>query len=174
MPAGDDFVKPQAISGDTVVGSRTDGDVGLPIVWSPLTADARDLDLLPATQDGIPRAVDGTTAVGTCCYGEEGTTHPLVWDTGTGSVRQLALPAQFEHGTAVGVSGTVVIGDSGTTPLVWDLTTGEVAVLPAPAGYDEERAALAVSGRTIVGFACQRPESTSVNPRCLAAAWTLP
>ena len=131
MPAGYDCVKPQAISGDTVVGSRCDGDVGLPIVWNPLTADARDLDLLPATQDGIPRAVDGTTAVGSCCYGEEGTTLPLVWDTGTGSVRQLTLPARFEYGMAVGVSGTVVVGNAGSTPLVWDLATGEVGVLPA-------------------------------------------
>ena len=174
VPAGYECVIPEAISGDTVVGIGCFGDNGHPLVWNPLTAEARDLDLLPATQDGIPRAVDGTTAVGNCCYGEEGTTRPLLWDTGTGSVRELTLPAQFENGTAVGVSGTVAVGNSGTTPLVWDLTTGEVGVLPAPAGYDEERAALSVSGRTIVGFACQPPASTSVNLRCVAAAWTLP
>jgi hypothetical protein len=173
MPAGYDCVKPQAISGDTVVGSRCDGDFGLPMVWNPLTADARDLDLVPATQDGLPRAVDGTTAVGDCCYGEEGTTLPLIWDTGTGSVRQLALPAPFEYGRADGVSGTVVVGSAGSTQLVWDLATGQSRVLLAPEGHDSSMAVRAVSGRTIVGSACELPASASDNVRCVAAAWTL-
>jgi hypothetical protein len=174
MPADDDCGNPQSISGDTVVGTRCSGDVAVPIVWNPLTADARDLDLLPATQDGVPRAVDGTTAVGDCCFGEEGTPLPLIWDTGTGLVHQLTLPASFKNGRADGVSGTVVVGSAGSTPLVWDLATGEAAVLPAPAGYDEEYGARAVSGRTMVGSACEPPASTSDNPRCVAAAWTLP
>jgi hypothetical protein len=174
MPAGYDCGNPLAVSGDTIVGIRCDVDEALPLVWNPLTADARDLDLLPATQDGVPRAVDGTTAVGNCCFGEEGTPLPLIWDTGTGSVRQLDLPAPFIYGRAVGVSGSVVIGIADFKPLLWDLGTGQVSVLPAPAGYDEQYGTTAVNGRTLVGSACPPPPSTSENPRCVAAAWTLP
>jgi hypothetical protein len=174
VPAGDECANPESISGDTIVGTRCHGDDAMPLVWNPLTATARDLDLLPGTQDGIPRAVDGTTAVGDCCFGEEGTPLPLIWDTGTGSVRQLALPAEFEHGRADGVSGTVVVGSAGPTPLVWDLTTGQARVLTAPDGHDYEIAVTSVSGRTIAGFACEPPATTADNPRCTAAAWTLP
>jgi hypothetical protein len=174
MPAGYDCGNPLAVSGDTVVGIRCDRDDALPVIWSPLTADARDLDLLPATQDGVPGAVDGTMAVGWCCIGEEGTPLPLIWDTTAGSVRQLTLPAPFVNGRAVGVSGAIVIGRADFTPLVWDLETGMARVLPAPAGYEESYGPRAVSGRTMVGTACQPPASTSDNPRCVAAAWTLP
>jgi hypothetical protein len=170
VPAGYECVAPEAISGDTVVGIGCYGEVGHPVVWNPLTAAAGDLDMIPATRDGIPRAVDGTTAVGQCCSGEEATPLPLIWDTATGSVRQLTLPAPFEIGTAVGVSGTIVVGSSGPTPLVWDLTTGQARVLPAPEGINPSYAATAVSGRTIVGFACEPPDYQ----RCVAAAWTLP
>ena len=126
--------------------------------------------MIPETQDGIPLAMDGTTAVGECCYGEEGTPLPLTWDTDTGSVRQLTLPASFVNGKAVGVSGTVVVGSSGSTTLVWDLTTGQARELPAPAAHNSSYAATAVDGRTIVGFACEPPD----NQRCVAASWTLP
>jgi hypothetical protein len=170
VPAGYECVAPEAISGDTIVGVGCYGEVGHPVVWNPLTAAARGLDMIPATQDGIPRAVDGTTAVGQCCSGEEATPLPLIWDTATGSVRQLTLPALFEIGKAVGVSGTIVVGSSGPTPLVWNLTTGQARVLPAPEGINSSYAATAVSGRTIVGFACEPPD----NLRCVAAAWTLP
>lgn len=170
----DDCGNPLAISGDTVVGIRCDGDEALPLVWSPLTTEARDLDLLPATHDGVPVAVDGTSAVGWCCGGEEGTPLPMIWDTATGSARQLVLPAPLVNGTALGVSGTVAVGNDATTPLVWDLGTGAARVLPAPAGYEEAFAVRAVSGRTIVGSACEAPATTSENPRCVAAAWTLP
>ena len=173
-PGGYEWSNPLAVSGATIVGIRSFEDLALPVIWNPLTAEARDLDLLPSTQDGIPRAVDGTTAVGNCCFGEEGTPLPLVWDTATGSVRQLDLPAPFAYGRAVGVSGTVVIGIADSTPLLWDLATGEAKVLPAPAGYEEEYGINAVSGRTIVGSACPPPPSSSENPRCVAAAWTLP
>jgi hypothetical protein len=174
MPPGHDCGDPRAISGDTVVGIRCGGEEALPLVWSPLTADARDLELLPATQDGVPWAVDGTMAVGWCCIGEEGTPLPLIWDTAAGSVRQLTLPAPVGYGRAYGVGGTVAVGSADSTPVVWDLETGEARVLPAPAGYDASYAAQAVSGRTIVGSACEPPASTSENPRCVAAAWTLP
>src|SRR6185436_10829452 len=50
LPAGYDCGAPHAVSGDTAVGTRCIGDAGGPIVWDPLTADARDLDLLPGTQ----------------------------------------------------------------------------------------------------------------------------
>ncbi len=173
MPAGDDCGNPLAISGDTVVGIRCDLDEALPLVWSPLTAEARDLDLLAGTQDGVPRAVDGTTAVGDCCYGEEGTPMPLIWDTGTGAVRQLALPATNVYGSAVGVSGPVAIGHDFVTNLIWDLETDEVRIQPPPAGY-EYVGMHAVSGRTIVGSACPPPPSSTENARCVAAAWTLP
>jgi len=174
VPAGYECGAPSAISGDTVVGSRCDGDFGVGIVWNPLSAAARDLDRLPATQDGGPSAVDGTTAVGACCSGEESTPLPLIWDTSTGSVRQLTLPAPFENGRAVGISGMVAIGSAGSTPLVWDLEAGQARVLPAPVGYDSSMAVTAVSGRTIVGSACEPPASASDNPRCVAAAWMLP
>ncbi len=174
VPDGHECGNPQAISSDTVVGTRCFGDNGVPIVWSPLTAGARDLDLLPSTQDGVPRAVDGATAVGWCCIGEEGTPLPLIWDTVTSAVRQLALPAPSVHGKAAGVSGTVAVGSADAVPVVWDLGTGEARILPPPAGYDEQYATLAVSGRTIVGSACEPPASTSENPRCVAAAWSLP
>ena len=174
VPAGYEWTNPLAISGATIVGIRSLDDLALPLVWNPLAAEARDLDLLPSTPDGIPRAVDGTTAVGSCCFGEEGTPLPLAWDTGTGSVRQLDLPAQFAYGRANGVSGSVVIGIADFTPLLWDLASGDVSVLPAPAGYEEQYGTTAVSGRTIVGSACPPPPSTSENPRCVAAAWTLP
>ena len=72
------------------------------------------------------------------------------------------------------MSGTIAVGSADFTPLVWDLETGDARVLPPPPGYDESYAALAVSGRTIVGSACEPPASTSENPRCVAAAWTLP
>ena len=144
------------------------------MIWNPLTAEARDLDLLASTADGVPRAVDGTTAVGNCCFGEEGTPLPLVWDTGTGSVRQLELPAQFDYGRAMGLSGTVAIGIADSKSLIWDLETGAADVLPAPAGYEEQYGINAVSGRTLVGSACPPPPSSSENPRCVAAAWTLP
>ena len=170
VPAGYECVTPEAISGDTVVGVGCYGEVGHPVVWKPLTAAARDLDMIPETQDGIPLAMDGTTAVGECCYGEEGTPLPLTWDTDTGSVRQLTLPASFVNGKAVGVSGTVVVGSSGSTTLVWDLTTGQARELPAPAAHNSSYAATAVDGRTIVGFACEPPD----NQPCVAAAWTLP
>jgi hypothetical protein len=174
MPDGYECGNPQAISGDTIVGTRCAGDEAVPVLWNPITAVARDLDLLPETQDGVPRALDGTTAVGWCCIGEEGTPLPLVWDTSTGSVRQLSLPASYVNGRADGVSGTVVVGSAGPTPLVWDLETDEVRVLPPPAGYDAEYGAHAVSGGTIVGLACEPPPSSAENPRCVAAAWTLP
>ncbi len=166
-------VIPTSISGDIVVGTRCEFDEGLPLIWDPLTAEARDLDLLPSTRDGIPWAVDGTTVVGWCCDGEEGTPLPVIWDTVTGSVRQLPLPAANVYGTAVGVSGPLAIGHDFTTNLVWDLETDEVRVLPPPAGY-EYFGMHAVSGRTIVGSACPPPPSSSENPRCVAAAWTLP
>jgi hypothetical protein len=174
VPAGDEWVNPLAISGTTIVGIRSFEDLAVPLVWNPLTADARDLDLLPDTLDGVPRAVDGTTAVGSCCFGEEGTPLPLLWDTGTGSVRRLDLPSAFAYGRALGISGSVVIGVAEFTPLLWDLETGEVGILPAPAGYDESYQATAVSGRTLVGSACQPPPSMSDGPRCVAAAWSLP
>ena len=174
VPAGFACVNPHAVSGDTIVGTRCDGDDAMPVVWSPITADARDLDMLPATRGGIPRAVDGVTAVGECCFGEEGTPLPMAWDTATGAVRQLSLPAPFAHGSAVAVSGSIAVGRADTTQLVWDLGTGDVRVLPASPGYDEYSEALAVSGRTIAGYACQPPASMSESPRCVAAAWTLP
>ena len=71
-----------------------------------------------------------------CCYGEEATPLPLVWDTVTGSVRQLALPATNAYGSAVGVSGTVAIGHDMSMGLIWDLETDEVRVLPPLAGYE--------------------------------------
>jgi hypothetical protein len=174
VPAGYEWSKPLAVSGATIVGIRSFEDLALPLLWNPLTDDARDLDLLPSTPDGIPRAVDGTTAVGNCCFGEEGTPLPLVWDTGAGSVRQLDLPAPFAYGRADGVSGSVVIGVADFQPVLWDLAAGEAGVLPAPAGYEEQYGTTAVSGRTIVGSACAPPPSSSDNPRCVAAAWTLP
>jgi hypothetical protein len=174
MPVGYDCGNPLAMSGDTVVGIRCDRDEALPLIWSPLTTEARDLDLLPSTADGVPRAIDGTTAVGDCCFGEEGTPLPLIWDTATGAVRQLALPAPFAHGKAAGVSGSIAIGSADATPLVWDLETGIAQVLPPPAGYAEQYGANAVSGHTLVGSACQPPPSSSENPHCVPAAWTLP
>lgn len=174
LRAGSECGKPSAVSGDTIVGSRCEGDDSRPIVWSPLTAKARDLDLLPGSPDGFPSALDGTTAVGGCCYGEEGTPLPLIWDTATGAVQQLDLPAQFAYGSAKDISGNVVVGDAHFAPLVWDLERGSVSVLSAPAGYAESFALLAVSGREIVGYACEPPASTSENPRCVAAAWTVP
>jgi hypothetical protein len=174
VPPGYEWSNPLAVSGATIVGIRSFDDLALPLVWNPLTADARDLDILPSTADGIPRAVDGTTAVGNCCFGEEGTPLPLVWDTGTGSVRQLDLPAPFAYGRADGVSGSAVIGVADFQPVLWDLATGEAGVLPAPAGYEAQYGTTAVSGRTIVGSACEPPPSSSDNPRCVAAAWTLP
>jgi len=174
LPAGYACGNPLAVSGETVVGIRCDRDEALPLVWNPLTADARDLDLLPATRDGVSASVDGTTAVGWCCIGEEGTPLPLTWDTATGSVRQLALPDPFVNAAAIGVSGRIGVGSDGRTPLVWDLGTGDAHVLPAPAGYDEAYGMRAVSGRTIVGSACVPPATSSENPRCVAAAWTLP
>ncbi|MDH4142277.1 MAG: hypothetical protein OEV61_06670 [Chloroflexota bacterium] len=174
VPAGIVCIDPHAVSGDTIVGTRCDDDDAMPVVWSPITAEARDLDMLPATRGGIPRAVDGVTAVGECCFGEEGTPLPMAWDTATGAVRQLSLPAPFAHGSAVGVSGSIAVGRADTTQLVWDLGTDDVRVLPAPPGYDEYSEALAVSGRTIAGYACQPPASISESWRCVAAAWTLP
>ena len=165
---------PVAVSDATVVGTRCVGDAGRPILWSPITAEPRDLDLLPESQDGVPSSVDGTTAVGECCYGEEGTPLPLLWDTTTGAVEQLDLPASFENGTAHSVSGTVAVGAAGSTPLVWDLATGHVSTLSAPSGYDQSLGLRAVSGPTIVGFVCEPPASSTVNARCVAAAWTLP
>ena len=182
VPAPYSCSVPEAISGDTVVGIGCVDDHGHPLVWNPLTAEARGLDMLQATQDGTPLAVDGTTAVGSCCYGEDGTTRPLVWDTRTGSVRELTLPAEFEYGRADGVSGTLVIGDGtlvlGTrgprsTMLIWDLATGQARVLPLPEGHDSSHAS-AVSGRTVVGSACEVAPSPSAPSRCVAAAWTLP
>lgn len=173
LPDGYTCATPGAISGDVVVGVRCEFDEALPLIWDSLTAEARDLDLLPSTADGIPWAVDGTTAVGRCCFGEEGTPLPLIWDTVTGTVRQLPLPAANDYGSAVGVSGTVAIGHDFTTNLIWDLGTGEVRVLPPPAGF-ESFGMHAVSGRTIVGTACPPPPSSTENPRCVAAAWTLP
>lgn len=173
VPDGYEGSDPLAVSGDTIVGIRSFQDDALPVIWSPLTDDARDLGMLAATQDGIPRAVDGATAVGNCCFGEEGTPLPLVWDLNTGSVRQLDLPAGFAYGRAVGVSGSVVIGSAEPTALIWDVETGQPAVLPAPPGY-ESIELRAVSGHTMVGSACQPPPSSSENPRCGAAVWTLP
>ena len=89
-------------------------------------------------------------------------------------MRQLALPAPHVYGKAVGVSGTVAIGSTDFTSLIWDLGTGDVQVLSPPAGYGEQYGALAVSGRTIVGSACEPPASSSEGPYCVAAAWTLP
>ena len=174
VPTGYELTDPRAISGTTIVGIRTIDDLAVPVIWNALTAEAHDLDVLPTTTDGIPRAVDGSTAVGNCCFGEEGTPLPLAWDTATGSVRQLDLPAEFAHGRAQGVSGNVAIGNAEYATLIWDLTIGDVEILPAPAGYDAEYAATAVNGRTIVGYACPPAPSTSENPRCIAAAWTLP
>lgn len=173
LPDGYKCATPGAISGDTVVGIRCEFDEALPLIWDPLIAVARDLDLLPSTVDGIPWAVDGTTAVGRCCFGEEGTPLPLIWDTGTGAVRQLPLPPGHEYGSAVGVSGTVAIGHDFTTNLIWDLDTGDVRILPTPPGF-EHVSMHAISGRTIVGTACPPPPSSTENPRCVAAAWTLP
>jgi hypothetical protein len=173
VPAGYACSDPLAVSGDTIVGIRCDQDDALPLVWDQRAATALDLDLLPPTHDGVPRAVDGTTAVGNCCFGEEGTPLPLIWDTSTGSVRQLTLPTPFVNGGAEGVSGTVVIGSAEFTSLIWDLATGQARVLPAPEGYEYANL-VAVSGRTIVGSACEPPPSTSENGRCAAAAWILP
>ena len=173
MPAGFDCGDAVAVSGATIVGTRCEGDAARPVIWSPLTAEARDLDLLPGRQDGIPHGMDGMTAVGECCFGEEGTPLPLLWDTSTGAVQQLELPVEFPNGTAESVSGTVAVGAAASTPLLWDLETGQPSTLPAPAGY-ESVVLRAVSGLTIVGFACQPPASAAVNPRCVAAAWTLP
>ena len=174
VPAGYEWTNPTAVSGATIVGTRTFQDLALPLVWNPASTEARDLDLLPSTADGVPRAVDGTTAVGSCSFGEEGTPLPLVWDLSTGSVRQLDLPAPFAYGRAMGVSGNVVIGNAEFKPVLWDLGTGQVTVLPAPTGYDAQYGINAVSGRTLVGSACPPPPSSSENPRCEPAAWTLP
>lgn len=97
----------------------------------------------------------------------------MIWDTGTGAVRQLPLPPGHDYGSAVGVSGTVAIGHDFTTNLIWDLDTGDVRILPTPAGF-EHVSMHAISGRTIVGTACPPPPSSTENPRCVAAAWTLP
>lgn len=174
LPAAYACGSPLAISGETVVGIRCDLDDAMPIAWDSLTAVTRDLDRLPSTADGIPYSVDGSTAVGRCCFGEEATPLPLTWDTTTGAVRQLDLPAGAPYGSAVGVSGNVAVGRSDAGPLVWDLATGSVGILPAPTGYDEQYGARAVDGRVIVGTACEPPASSSENPRCVAAAWTLP
>ena len=174
LPAGYGCGNPTAVSGDTIIGTRCDLDDARPIVWNGVTSVAKDLDVLTGHADGVPRSVDGATAAGNCCFGEEGTPLPLTWDTNTGAVHQLALPTQFMYGAAYGISGSVVIGRADFTPLVWDLTTGEAAILPMTAGYDAEAVTNAVSGRTIVGYACQPPASSSENPRCVAAAWTLP
>ena len=173
-PAGYEWVRPIAISGATIVGLRDDQDLAQPLVWDSVTAEARDLDLLPSTADGIPRAVDGTTAVGNCCFGEEGTPLPLAWDTATGAVRRLDLPAQFQYGTATGVSGSVVVGRADVAPLIWDLDTGVAFVPATPSGYEPTFALRAVSGRTIVGTVCLPPPTSAENPRCGPAAWTLP
>ena len=174
VPAGYEWTNPTAISGTTIVGIRTFQDAAMPLVWSQSTTEAVDLDLLPSTADAVPRAVDSTTAVGNCCFGEEGTPLPLLWDLAAGTVRQLDLPAEFPYGRALGVSGSVVIGNAEFAPVIWDLATGEVSVLPAPTGYEESLALHAVSGRTIVGSACEPPPTSAENPHCVAAAWTLP
>ena len=57
--------------------------------------------------------------------------------------------------------------------LVWDLASGQVHALSDPDGH-ESSVLTAVSGRTIVGSACEPPASASDGPRCGAAAWTLP
>jgi hypothetical protein len=173
-PAGYEWVNPLAVGGDTIVGLRDFQDLALPLVWNPITSDSRDLDLLAGTQDGVPRAVDGTTAVGDCCFGEEGTPRPLAWDTTTGAVRQLDLPAEFPYGKANAVSGSIVIGNAESASLIWDLDTGRVIVVAEPLGYEESIGLRAVSGRTIVGIACPPAPSSSENPRCVPAAWTLP
>ena len=145
----------------------------MPLVWSPTTSEARDLNLLPSRADGVPRSVDGTTAVGNCCFGEEGTPLPLLWDLTTGAVQQLDLPAQFPYGRAVGVSGTVAIGSAEAAAVIWDLATGQPSIVPAPEGY-ESIGLHAVSDRTIVGSACEPPPTSADNPRCGPAAWALP
>ena len=174
VPASYEWSNPVAVSGTRIVGTRTFQDAALPVVWDPVTAEARDLDVLAGTQDGVPRSVDGMVAVGNCCFGEEGTPLPLVWDIATGSVRQLDLPAEFAYGRAHGISGNVVIGIAESRPLIWDLGTGQVRVLPAPAGYEAQYGLNAVSGQTLVGLACPPAPSSSENPRCVPAAWTLP
>jgi hypothetical protein len=174
VPADVECANPLAMSGDTIVGTRCDRDDALPLVWSPITTEARGLDLLASTHDGVPRAVDGTTAVGNCCVGEEGTPVPLLWDTASGSVRRLDLPAPHVNGLAVGVSGTVAIGTADFKSLVWGLYTGVAVELATQDPYSDSNGVHAVSGRTIVGRACQPPASSSENPRCVAAAWTLP
>jgi hypothetical protein len=175
LESPDDYecVIPTSISGAIVVGTRCDFDEGLPLIWSPLTAEARDLGLVQSTFDGIPWDVDGTTVVGWCCDGEEGTPLPVIWDAVTGSARRLALPATSVNGKAVGVSGTVAIGNDFTTKLIWDLDTDEVRIVPPPAGY-ERFGMNAVNGRTIVGSACPPPPSSAEKERCVAAVWTLP
>lgn len=176
LPAGYDCADPQAVSGDTVVGIRCDGDEALPLVWYPLGTAARDLGLLPTVMDGVPVSIDGATAVGWCCFGEEGTPIPLAWDTLTGSARQLSLPAPYVSGKALGVSGEIAVGfaSDGGGSLVWNLDTGDVRILPPSAGYEAGQATNAVSGHTVVGAACQPPPTSAENPRCVAAAWTLP
>jgi hypothetical protein len=173
VPKDYEWSDPLAVSGDMIVGIRTFQDEAMPLVWSSSTALARDLDLLPSTADGIPRAVDGTTAVGNCCFGEEGTPRPMAWDLTTGAARELNLPAELPYGRALGIGGAIVIGNAEFHPVLWNLGTGEVGIVQAPAGY-ESIGLHAVSGRTIVGSACQPAPSSAENPRCGPAAWTLP
>lgn len=176
LPAGYECADPQAVSGDTVVGIRCDGDEALPLVWSPLSTTARDLGLLPTAMDGVPVSLDGATAVGWCCFGEEGTPLPMAWDMVVGSASQLSLPAPYVNGKALGVSGKIAVGfaSDGGGSLVWNLDTGDVQILPPSTGYEAGQATNAVSGHTIVGAACQPPPTSTENPRCVAAAWTLP
>ena len=75
----------------------------------------RALDLPVAYNRGSAEAVDGTTAVG---WVQVGTIdeQPAIWDTTTGALRVLAVPATFVHPSGntfvrlEGVSGTTAVG----------------------------------------------------------------
>ena len=121
-------------------------------------------------------AVDGTTAVGWVQTGKSSEPErPAVWDTTTGGLRVLEVPAEFIHPNGdtfvrlEGISGTTAIGTGilgakskrgQERVMVWNLETGDLRILDIPAGFKYAEAS-AISGTTVVGQVRTADEETT-------------
>ena len=100
-------------------------------------------------------AVDGTTAVGWVKVGKLDDEQPAVWDTTTGALRVLPVPADFVHPNGetyvrlVGVSGTTAVGTGvlgrkgkrgQDRAMAWNTETGDLRILDIPADFTRSEA----------------------------------
>ena len=167
-PAGYSKSGADAVDGTTAVGWV---QVGIadehPAVWDTTTGALQVL-AVPATfvhpsGDTFVRlvGVSGTTAVGTGTLGTEGKRgqeRAMAWNTETGALRILDIPAGFTQAEAHAISGTTAVGQVWTGHgevmhrVAWDTETGAVRILKMPAGYDCGNPH-AISGDSVVGSA---------------------